>query len=77
MTGEERAPIDRPTTRKNKGPGLGIGLEGFCYYEWQSNEKCMERKQETIYCLCYFTIIFTLFHFAYQLAHFCFTSLFK
>ena len=28
----------------------------------------MERKQERIYCLCYFTRIFTLFHFTHQLA---------
>src|SRR6218665_2738274 len=35
----------------------------------------MERKQGTIYCLCYFTIIFTLFHSTNQLALFCVISL--
>src|SRR6218665_1431872 len=37
----------------------------------------MERKQETIYCLCYFTIIVTLFHFMHQLALLYITFLIK
>src|SRR6218665_883676 len=75
MVGEERALID--TIRKRQRKWIGHRLRGVLLLKRQSNEKWMERKQETIYCLCYFTIIFTLFHFTHQLALIYITLLIK
>jgi len=77
MTGEERDLIHKLTIRKKQRKWIGHRPSGVLLLrtaiQWK---KWMERKQETIYCLCYFYNNFYFISFSHQLALFYFISLF-